>query len=130
MHLEILGRLGIPTAALHADLYLGISREAQMIGDPFRAVDHCFTADGDPACQKRFKEMGINHHWLPPAVDDDACYIADVPYEHDLVFIGSWRGYHREYPYGSSLWTGSAAATAIGSSYTVPKGRARCVAMS
>ena len=47
-------------SALHEDLFLGISREAQMVGDPFWAVDHCFTADGDPACQDRFKEMGIN----------------------------------------------------------------------
>jgi hypothetical protein len=98
-HLRELKDLGIPTVALHEDLYLGISREARMVGDPFWAVDHCFTADGDPHCQERFKEMGINHHWLPPAVDDDACYVAEVPYAHDLVFIGSWQGYHQEWPY-------------------------------
>jgi hypothetical protein len=102
-HLAQLRDLGIPTVALHADLYLGLSREPQMAGDPFWAVDHCFTADGDPACQERFREMGITHHWLPPAVDDDACYIADIPYEHDLVFIGSWRSYHPEYQYRQQL---------------------------
>ena len=99
---ELLAELrdrGVPSVALHEDLYLGISREAQMADDPFWAVDHVFTADGDPDCQQRFKEMGINHHWLAPAVDADACYIADVPSTHDLVFIGSWRGYHPEYQY-------------------------------
>jgi hypothetical protein len=88
---------------VHEDLYLGISRKAQMAGDPFWAVDHVFTADGDPDCQRRFEGMGLNHHWLAPAVDDDACYIADVPYSHDLVFIGSWRGYHPEYQYRQQL---------------------------
>ena len=102
-HLKQLRQLGIPTVALHTDLYLGLSREPQMADDPFWAVDHCFTADGDPACQKKFKAMGINHHWLPPAVDDDACYIADVPYSHDLVFVGSWLGYHPEYQYRKQL---------------------------
>jgi hypothetical protein len=60
---ELLAELrdrGIPSVALHEDLYLGMSREAQMGGDPFWAVNQVFAADGDPDCQQRFREMGIN----------------------------------------------------------------------
>lgn len=102
-HLAQLRAAGIPTVALHADLYLGISREALMAGDPFWAVDRCFTADGDPECQEKFKSMGIEHRWLPPGVDDDECYISPEPYKRDLAFVGSWVGYHPEYEYRREL---------------------------
>jgi hypothetical protein len=102
-HLAKLREMGIPTVALHEDLYLGLTREKDMPGDPFWAVDHIFTADGDPACQEVFKAMGINHHWLPPAVFQDEVYEQDLPKTLDLGFIGSIAGYHYEWPYREQL---------------------------
>jgi hypothetical protein len=101
-HLDRLRARGIPSASYHLDLYLGLARDGGIDRDPFWRTDHVFTPDGDPASAVEFARRGINHHYLPPAVVADECYLADVPLEHDVVFVGS-RRYHPEYPYRPAL---------------------------
>lgn len=109
-HLNWLNDNCIPSVSPHLDLYVGLERggagdakSVHNIGrDPFWLTDWVFSADGDPRSQEFFESKGIRHRWMPPAVVGDECYIADVPLERDMVFVGS-RSYHREWPYRGQL---------------------------
>lgn len=111
--LALLKERGITTASYHLDLYLGLKREDGLQTDPFWRTDYVFTPDGDPKSQKRFTELGINHHYLPPGVFNEECYIApQTEFKHDVLFVGggdrvgSGHGYgHKEYPYRDELIT-------------------------
>ncbi len=108
--LRELRSLGVPSVSYHLDLYVGLERGGPAdpkswhnIGsDPFWLTDWVFSADGDPASQEFFESKGIRHRWLPPGVVADECYLADVPLERDVVFVGS-RRYHPEWPYRPQL---------------------------
>ena len=110
-HLALLRDLGVPSASVHLDLYVGLERggpsdpkSVHNIGsDPFWQTDWVFSADGDPSSQAFFESKGINHRWLPPGVVADECYLADVPLTRDLVFVGSLSRYHPEWPYRAQL---------------------------
>lgn len=95
---------GIITCSYHLDLYLGLQREEKMYDDPFWSTQFVFTPDGDPKSAERFKELGINHHWISPAVVSDECYIGewDDRFDFDVVFVGSY-GYHDEWPWRPTL---------------------------
>lgn len=100
--------MGIPTVSWHLDLYLGLKREEGLAYDPFWATDYVFTPDGDPKCQKRFEELGINHYFLLPGVFEDECkpgnYIPELA--HDIIFVGGGVGYgHEEWKYRGQLVT-------------------------
>jgi hypothetical protein len=61
--------LGVPTVGIHMDLYWGIANREPRINatdQPWWSAQHVFTADGGN--QERFKERGVNHHWMPPAM--------------------------------------------------------------
>jgi hypothetical protein len=61
--------LGVPTVGIHMDLYFGIQIREPRIGDPEQhwwSCQHVFTADGGH--QAEFAELGVNHHWMPPAM--------------------------------------------------------------
>lgn len=97
---EIFENIDIPTAAVHLDLYLGISRKDRVGKDLFWLTDFCFTADGGEEHAKEFKKRGVNHHFLAPGVDKDGCYKGKPSGEYDgidICFLGS-SGYHKEYP--------------------------------
>lgn len=96
--LEALGAAGVPSAGLHLDLWWGLDREDQLEVEPFFRVDHLFTADGDH--DDDWARLGINHHWLPPAVYGAECLpgTAQTRYISDVAFVGSWRHY------GHSEW--------------------------
>ena len=101
---------GIVTASYHLDLYLGLQREADMLGDPFWTTGHVFTPDGNEASEAEFARRGINHHWMPPAIVSDECVLGQFreEYAHDVVFVGS-KGYHAEWPWRRELIDGLAA---------------------
>lgn len=98
--LDTAKRQGIPTIAYHLDRYWGLGWEReQIMGRPFFSCDYVFTADGGH--DDEFHEAGINHHWLPPAINERYCYLAepDPRYAFDIVFVGGW------YNYGHTEWT-------------------------
>lgn len=102
-HLDWLKKEGIPTVSYHLDLYVGLQRDGGIETDPFWRTDYVFTPDGSPVSAEVFKSKGINHHYLKPGVFDQECYIADVPIERDIVFVGSYKHYHPEWPYRKQL---------------------------
>ncbi len=99
--LSDLKQRGITTASLHLDFYFGISRERALKDDAFWFTDYVFQPDGDNL--DRFRELGINAYWSPPAVYKGGCYLFDRPKVHDLVFVGSSGGYHGEWPWRQEL---------------------------
>jgi hypothetical protein len=102
-HLRQLRRLGIPSVSYHLDLYVGLKRDGGIDTDPFWRTDFVFTPDGSPEADAVFKAKGINHRFMWPAVFGREAYLVDAPIEHDLIFVGSWLGYHPEWPYRQQL---------------------------
>lgn len=96
--LDELRRVGIPTASFHLDRYIGLNREAQIPKDPFWRTDFVFTADG--GSDDKFREYGVNHHWMPPGMYDAEAHIGKPNprrFPHPIVFVGS-------YPYPHAEW--------------------------
>lgn len=92
---ESISIMGIPRVFFHLDLFHSLPRVESIRDEPWTRYDYVFTADGGH--QAEWEAMGVNHHWLPPGVFGPDCYIADVPIEREIVFVGSWRGgYHPE----------------------------------
>lgn len=97
---------GVPTASYHLDLYYGIKRQDTVHGDPFWSTKYVFTPDGDPVAQAWFESQGINHHWIKPGVFKPEVYRGRADEErfpHDIVFVGSWKNYHKEWPHRKRL---------------------------
>lgn len=97
---------GVITASYHLDLYYGINRQRTVVGDPFWSTSVVFTPDGDPKAAEWFKGQGINHHWLKPGVYADECKPGRPDpqrFPHSVVFVGSWRGYHKEWGHRKKL---------------------------
>lgn len=101
---------GCQTASLHLDLYVGLERQREIGQDAFWRTGTVFTADGDPNSAWAFREHDINHVWLPPACVSSECipgrWREDMA--ADIVFVGSHRGYHHEYPFRQELIDGLA----------------------
>lgn len=104
--LNDLAAAGVPTVSYHLDLYVGISREGTLDGDPFWRTKYVFTPDGDPHSEEVFKQKGINHFYLRPGVYKSECYYGrpQDKYQYDVIFVGSdGLDYHFEYPYRRQL---------------------------
>lgn len=97
---------GVPTASIHLDIFFGLSspkdsgpqRWMLPAVHPMFKVDHCFTADGDH--DQEYRDVGVNHHWLPPAVCHEETYDAEPDPKWkgiEVAFVGA-RGYHPEHP--------------------------------
>lgn len=102
-HLAILKEYHIPTVSYHLDLYVGLQRDGGIDHDPFWRTDYVFTPDGDPTSLGVFRSKSINHFYLKPGVLKDECYIKEEEIKRDLIFVGSYRGYHPEWPYRHQL---------------------------
>lgn len=94
---------GIPTVAYHLDRWFGLHREDSVAREPFFRCSVVITADGGH--QGRFEDLGVNHHWLPPAVSEFECSPGTPrdEYASDIAFVGSWQGYHREWRHRPAL---------------------------
>lgn len=97
---------GIPTATLHLDTFWSTSRGGRKWWlNPMMHTAYIFSADGD--YEDKWKLLGKNHIWLPPAVRHDACHFGKFreKYACDVAFIGSnGVGYHEaEWPYRKEL---------------------------
>lgn len=93
---------GIKTASFHLDRFWGLNkldgREGRIGNHAFWHTDAVFTADGGN--DDRFRERGVNHVWLPPAVVERDCYFGKIQphYTSPVCFTGA-DGYHPEYPF-------------------------------
>lgn len=89
---------GTPTVAVHLDRWWGLGRENQT-REPFFGCDYVFTADGGH--DKEWRELGVNHYWLPPAVisSQTGPGTKRPEFTSRLAFVGSWQGY------GHTEWT-------------------------
>lgn len=100
---DLLEKFRGPKIAAHFDLYWGIKSREPSIGQrPFWKFDHVFTPDGGN--QDRFRQRGVNHHYLPPPVSTR--FIGRGKwrrrYAHDVCFVGA-RNHHQEWPYRPQL---------------------------
>lgn len=98
-------RSGIPTAAIHLDRWWGLSRQWNVLSEPWFSCDWVFTADG--AHDKEFEAAGIRHVWSPPAIAPKNAHRGTVRREFvsDLAFVGNhFPGhYHDEWTHRGQL---------------------------
>lgn len=101
--LDDLKSRGLPSISMHLDKFWGIPEREKLIGlQPFWMTDHVWTADGSR--DESFKERGVNHHWMKPAVSEVYCH-PGTPREYfrcDVGFVGA-KDYHGEYPFRRKL---------------------------
>lgn len=104
--LDDLRKAGKKTFGMHLDRYQGLNvgdgRQNRVGTTPWWKMDYIFTADGGN--NEFFKDRGVNHFWLPPAVAKRHCFIGNFRQEFacDVAFVGA-RGYHPEYSFRSHL---------------------------
>lgn len=104
-----LERHGTKTASYHLDLYAGLARGEEVLTDPFWRTGTVFTADGGPSTTAALEQVGVTHRWLAAAcVSDEVCAVEpDTFQEHPpVIFVGSHRGYHAEWPWRGELLRG------------------------
>lgn len=103
----------IPTMSYHLDYYWGLNqwdRREERIGRTWDwRVDYFFSTDGSH--DEEFKERGVNHVYLPPAVVETGCYegVPQAQYSSPVGFTGSVI-YHPEYPFRQALVEGLTVA--------------------
>lgn len=100
---QILDIAKIPTVSIHLDLYLGLERGNAIEKDSFFKSNYVFSADGGH--QKEFEKRKINHCFLPPATLEDNCFLGNFnkALNYDVIFVGSYKNYHPEWPYRQKL---------------------------
>ena len=97
---------GVVSAAVHLDVWWDLDRADELEQSPMFQAQHVFTADG--RYPERWAELGVNHHWLPPAVVDltlvgETLGTPDADrWPFDVAFVGSLH-YHHEWPFRSEL---------------------------
>jgi hypothetical protein len=97
-YIHLLALKNIPTATLHLDTFWNTSRGGRKWWtEVMFHTAYIFTADGDH--QEKWKALGKNHIWLPPAVRYDATDkgVFNEQYSCDVAFVGSnGDGYHED----------------------------------
>jgi hypothetical protein len=82
------------------DLYFGLKRETELQRDIWQA-DIVLSPDGGN--EEKFKKLGINHHWIKPAVYSEEMSLLDREKKHDVIFVGTYHSYLKEWPYRKKL---------------------------
>ncbi len=101
--LTTLKAAGVPTIAMHLDLYVPLKRWQEYEGSPYFKTEYWFTVDKLMA--DLLNERGLTKaHFIPAGVLADECYIGEPtsPHGNEVIFVGS-RGYHSEWPYRPQL---------------------------
>lgn len=101
--IDLFERRSIPVVGFHLDRWWGLDREHQIDDEAFFASTRLFTADGGNA--EGWIRKGIEHRWSPPGVlDAETRRVGDPDrFPVDVAFVGSWKRYHREWPYRKEL---------------------------
>lgn len=104
---DVLNKLkleGVVTCTYHLDLWLGLDRQKDLVGDDFyQHIGHFFTVDKKMA-EWLNANSAVRGHYLPAAVFDEECAwepVLEAPI-NDVIFVGS-RGYHPEWKYRPQL---------------------------
>jgi hypothetical protein len=94
---------GIPTITYHLDLWLGLSRQADLVKEAvYTDIEHFFTVDSKMADWFNTK-TNVKGHYLPAGVfHEEATYSKKESCDNDIIFVGS-RLYHREWRYRPKL---------------------------
>jgi hypothetical protein len=96
---------GVPTVSAHLDRWCGLARVKDVGKEATWFTQHIFMADASPEAVELYDSLGLNWHYLKPAVVERDCYIAQPDpqrFPHEIIFTGS-RGYHPEYPFRPKL---------------------------
>lgn len=96
--------MGIPSLGFHLDRWWGLKREGSLYTEPFFRLDYLATAEG--GVPEKWKALGVNHIWAPPAVfhEETALGTPRSEFESDIVFVGSWQAYgHTEWKHRQEL---------------------------
>lgn len=96
---------GVPTVSAHLDRWLWLKRVADVGKEATWFTAHIFMADASPEAAELYDSLGLNWHYLRPAVVERDCYMAQPDHDrfpHEIIFTGS-RGYHPEYPFRPKL---------------------------
>jgi hypothetical protein len=95
----------VPLITYHLDLWMGISRQADLDNEYYKALHHFFTVDKLMADYLNESTNTIGH-FVPAAVYDKEVYIHQDynpdSFDADVVFVGS-RKYHEEWAYRPQL---------------------------
>lgn len=93
----------VPTVGFHLDRWWGLARAGQVWEEPFFQCDLVATADGGHPDQ--WREAGVNHLWLPPAVAEWQCGWGepDPRWACEVAFVGSWSSYHPEWGWRTQM---------------------------
>lgn len=85
---------GVPTVGMHMDLYWNLPQREPLVNvkqNPWWSCQRVYTADGGH--QAEFAERGVNHFWMPPAMNDEHFGLATLPvrcrFKKRYVFVGS-----------------------------------------
>jgi hypothetical protein len=96
---------GVPTVSAHLDRWLWLARVRDVGQEATWFTEHIFMADASPEAADLYDKLGLNWHYLRPAVVERDCYMAEPDHDrfpHEIIFTGS-RGYHPEYPFRPKL---------------------------
>jgi hypothetical protein len=96
---------GVPTVSAHLDRWAWLKRVEDVGKEATWFTEYIFMADASPEAVELYDNLGLNWHYLKPAVVEKACYMAPPDHKkfpHEIVFTGS-RGYHPEYPFRATL---------------------------
>jgi hypothetical protein len=92
---------GVPTVSAHLDRWAWLARVKDVGTEATWFTEHIFMADASPEAVELYDSLGLNWHYLRPAVVERDCYMAEPDHDrfpHEIIFTGS-RGYHPEYPF-------------------------------
>jgi len=96
-----LGRAGVVTAGYHQDLFFGVDGRNGLVSPAFSfwAADFVFTADGGN--QGKFKEHGVVHYPISPAVPAEECVLGTPrpEYDADIIFVGQCNYMHKQWTF-------------------------------
>lgn len=98
-------KAGIPTVSAHLDRWLWLDRVKDVGKEATWFTEHIFMADCSPEAVELYDKLGLNWHYLKPAVVERDCYMAQPDHDrfpHEIIFTGA-AGYHREYPFRKTL---------------------------
>lgn len=104
--LDQLRASGIKTCSFHLDRFWGLNkldrREDRIGTHAFWKTEAVFTADGGN--DDKFRERGVNHVWMAPAVVERDCVLGrpSLQFNSPVAFTGA-DGYHPEYPFRPML---------------------------
>lgn len=96
---------GVPTVSVHLDRWLWLKRVQDVGKEATWFTEHIFMADASPEAAELYDQLGLNWHYLKPAVVERDCYMAEPDHDrfpHEIIFTGS-RGYHPEYAFRATL---------------------------